>query len=316
MAYLAKQNPDELIEKLGFYIFGIFLFLIIVMPILPNNMTTSAGGAVRWIRLTGFSLAPVEFLKIGFVLFLAWSLTRKFEVHKDKSVKAEITKFSPYIGLFALIFVPFIYKLQNDLGQIVLLATTTVLMFLFAGSTFKTFIVLIGSTFALMLFFIFTSDHRIHRVESWWNGVTGLTEPYQVSYSLNAINNGGFFGQGLGNGTYKLGFLSEVHTDFILSGITEEIGFFGLVIVTLLILAIVLRIFKIANRVENKVYFLFCIGVGLLIAISFFINAFGISGIAPVKGMAVPFVSYGGSSLLALSIAIGMVLSISKKARL
>ena len=124
------------------------------------------------------------------------------------------------------------------------------------------------------------------------------------------------FGKGLGNGLVKLGFLSEVHTDVILAGITEEMGFLGLICVCLLFIVLIFKILKIANRCENTMYYLFCSGVAVLLGFSFLINAFGISGIIPIKGIAVPFLSYGGSSLLANSIMIGMVLAISKKAKM
>ncbi|WP_301051390.1 FtsW/RodA/SpoVE family cell cycle protein, partial [Helicobacter rodentium] len=121
--------------------------------------------------------------------------------------------------------------------------------------------------------------------------------------------------EGLGNGLIKLGFLSEVHTDVILAGITEEIGFIGLLCISLLFITLIFRILKIANRCENTIYYLFCSGVAVLLGFSFLINAFGISGLIPIKGIAVPLLSYGGSSILATSIMIGMVLAISKKCR-
>ena len=181
-------------------------------------------------------------------------------------------------------------------------------------------------TSGLFVMVIITSAHRIARVKTWWAGVQDLVlsffpssiadslrvenlpEPYQVEHSLNAIVNGGMFGKGLGNGLVKLGFLSEVHTDVILAGITEEMG--------LLFIVLIFKILKIANRCENTMYYLFCSGVAVLLGFSFLINAFGISGIIPIKGIAVPFLSYGGSSLLANSIMIGMVLAISKKAKM
>jgi cell division protein FtsW len=143
--------------------------------------------------------------------------------------------------------------------------------------------------------------------------VVAVKEPWQISNSLNAMHNGGFMGQGLGNGQFKLGYLSEVHTDFILAGITEELGFLGLALVTFTMLFIIFRIFKIASKVKNPMYYLFSIGVGLLIAFAFILNSYGISGITPIKGIAVPFLSYGGSHILASCIAIGMVLMVSKK---
>jgi len=139
-------------------------------------------------------------------------------------------------------------------------------------------------------------------------------EPYQIGHSLNAIHNGGLFGAGLSNGTFKLGFLSEVHTDFVLAGLAEEFGFFGVFVVVALFMMMLQRIFKIANRVQDTKNYLFSLGVGLLLAFAFLVNAYGISGITPIKGISVPFLSYGGSTILAASIGIGMVLMISKNA--
>jgi len=125
----------------------------------------------------------------------------------------------------------------------------------------------------------------------------------------------GFFGEGLGAGVFKLGFLSEVHTDFVLAGIAEEIGVLGIFVITGVIVFLLYRIFRVSAKVENKVYHLFTLGVGLLISFSFLMNSYGITSITPIKGIAVPFLSYGGSSVLALCIGIGMVLSVSKKVK-
>ena len=110
-----------------------------------------------------------------------------------------------------------------------------------------------------------------------------------------------------------MGFLSEVHTDFVLAGIAEEFGFIGVSLVTFLFLSILYRIFKIANRSEDSVGYLFSLGVGLLISFAFLINAYGISGLTPIKGISVPFLSYGGSAIIAAAVGIGMVLMVSKK---
>ena len=143
-----------------------------------------------------------------------------------------------------------------------------------------------------------------------------VEEPYQIGHSLNAIHNGGLFGAGIANGTFKLGFLSEVHTDFVLAGLAEEFGFIGVLFVVFIFLWMLQRIFKIANRVEDSSLYLFSIGVGLLLAFAFLVNAYGISGITPIKGISVPFLSYGGSSMIAASIGVGMVLMASKKAKM
>ncbi len=333
MWFISRFDPNFIIKKVGFVLFFGFLFLMLIMPFLPESLVTSAGGANRWIRLPGFSLAPVEFFKVGFVFFLAWSFSRKFAYRKEKSLKEELLLFLPYAGVF-LIIVALIAIIQNDLGQVVLLGLTLSFMVLFAGSSFRLFMSLIGSAFVVAILAIIFSEHRIFRIKLWWatmqnfalsilpEGIANklkvedLPEPYQIYYSLNAIKNGGFLGEGVGEGIFKLGFLSEVHTDFVMAGIAEETGLIGIFILIAVMLTIIYRIFKIANRSEDRNFYLFSLGVGLLIAFAFLINAFGISGLIPIKGIAVPFVTYGGSSMLAISIAVGMVLSISKKAKL
>jgi len=326
---LSRLDPDKYLNKIGFTIFFLSLFLMSAMQFLPANFVTAAGGAKRWIRLPGFSLSPVEFFKIGFVYFLAWSFARKLDESK-KSLKEELKLILPYVGVF-LIAVYLIAILQNDLGQVVVLALTLAVMAFFAGTSAKLFILTILGAIVVATTAIVTSTHRIIRIKTWWATIQNMVlalfpdsiakilrvkdapEPYQISHSLNAIKHGGLFGTGIGSGTFKLGFLSEVHTDFVLAGMAEEIGAIGVIIITLIFVAVVFRIFKIANRSENKVYYLFSLGVGLLITFSFLINAYGITSIIPIKGIAVPFLSYGGSSMLAASIGIGMILMISKK---
>jgi cell division protein FtsW len=205
---------------------------------------------------------------------------------------------------------------------------------MFAGSSFRFFLTLLVGAVLFFLFFIFTAEHRILRIKSWWalaqNNILEIfpesiaaqlrvpteVEPYQIGHSLNAIHNGGLFGTGISNGTFKLGFLSEVHTDFVLAGLAEEFGFVGVLTVVVIFLMMLHRIFKIANRSNDSTTYLFSLGIGLLLAFAFLVNAYGISGITPIKGISVPFLSYGGSTILAASIGIGMVLMASKKARM
>ncbi|RAX54055.1 cell division protein [Helicobacter sp. 16-1353] len=329
MWIFSQIHPSKLINKFGFFIFFFSIFLIIIMQFLPDSFASSAGGAKRWIRLPGFSLAPSEFFKIGFIVFLAWSFSRKFVGKERDSIGAEFLALLPYIVVFAFIIF-FIAVMQNDLGQVVLMAIILGIMLLFAGGSLKLVGMLFLGVSSLAIISIVTSAHRIMRIKTWWGSIQDLVlsifpeniaqtmrientpEPYQIYYSIVAMNNGGILGEGLGNGVIKLGFLSEVHTDIVLAGLTEELGLLGLSIFVLIFALILHRIFKIANRVKNNVYSLFCIGIAVMLGFSFLINAFGITGIIPIKGIAVPFLSYGGSAILASCVAIGMVLSISK----
>lgn len=330
MVILSKMEADQWFVKVGLLLFLSFFTLMIVMQFLPSSLVNSVGGAKRWIQFGPMSIAPVEFFKVGFVFFLAWSFSRKLLYKSKMGFWEEVKAFAPYLIIF-FIAVVIIAVFQKDLGQVVVLGATLMVLFLFIGSSLKFFFTLFSGAFVAFIGLIIIAPHRMARIKSWWGTVQDSIlslipfesvetlrieagkEPYQISNSLNAIHNGGFFGQGLGNGQFKLGYLSEVHTDFILGGITEELGFLGLVFVTGTILFIVFRIFKIAAKVENPMYYLFSVGVGLLIAFSFILNAYGISGITPIKGIAVPFLSYGGSHIWASTIAIGMVLMVSKK---
>lgn len=330
---LAQLNPDIWLKRIGFSLFLGGMLLMMIMPFLPTSLVNEVGGAKRWIKVAGLSLAPVEFFKVGFVYFLAWSFSRKLGYHSDMGIKAEFKRFLPY-GFVLMVVVFLIAVMQNDLGQVVVLSMTLLMLMLLAGGSVKFFTTLLGSALLAFLLIIVTAEHRIARIKSWWAlaqhfvldflptsvadklRVEVVDEPYQISHSLNAIHNGGLFGAGLGDGTFKLGFLSEVHTDFILAGIAEEFGFMGVLVVVGLFLFMILRIFKIANRSKDEINFLFCMGVGMLLAFAFLINAFGISGLTPIKGISVPLLSYGGSAMLASSIGIGMVLMASKKVNL
>ncbi|XPV69184.1 MAG: FtsW/RodA/SpoVE family cell cycle protein [Halarcobacter sp.] len=327
---LSLVPPDKIINKVGMGLFLFFFLLMAIMPVLPSSLVTASGGANRWIRLPGFSLSPVEFFKIGFIYFLSWSFHRRLiEVPRKIGLKQEFILLAPYFLTF-LVVVFIIAFLQKDLGQVVLLGIILFILLFFANRSYKVFVTLGVGGLLAFIGLILAAPHRLQRIYSWWAMVQDkilsilpewadnylrideLPEPYQVSHSLNAIHNGGIFGQGISLGNIKLGFLSEVHTDFVLAGITEEIGLVGLSFITFIMFLIVLRIFKISGRVENKIYHLFTIGIALMIIIAFLINSYGISGMIPIKGIAVPFLSYGGSSMLATSLAVGLVLSISK----
>lgn len=330
MWYLAQLDPDIWLHRLGLTLFFGGMALMILMPFLPSFLVSEVGGAKRWIKLFGFSLAPVEFFKIGFVYFLAWSFSRKLGHHANIGVWEEFKRVLPY-GIIFFVAIFLIAILQNDLGQVVVLALTLAFMLFFAGSSFRFFMTLILGSVGAFILLIVTSEHRVNRILSWWASaqntilaflpesiaqhlrIENAEEAYQIGHSLNAIHNGGIFGAGLGGGTFKLGFLSEVHTDFVLAGIAEEFGFIGVFAVTLLFIVLLHRLFKIANRSHNDTAYLFSLGVGLLITFAFMVNAYGISGLTPIKGISVPFLSYGGSAMLASSVGIGMVLMLSKK---
>lgn len=329
MWWMARLNPNKIMHRTGMTLFGVGLFLMVIMPFLPASLVTASGGANRWIRLPGISLSPVEIFKIGFIYFLSWSFFRKVIHQPKKGLFGDLLLLSPYFLVF--IFIVFLIAvLQKDLGQVALLTIIMLTLIIFANRSLKIIFALILIAIVGMIVLIAAAPHRINRIHSWWSMVQdgilsvlpstfeqylrikNLPEPYQVSHSLNAIHNGGFFGQGISLGDLKVGFLSEVHTDFVLAGITEEIGWLGIFVITTILMLVILRILAISRKVDSKIFHLFTTGIALMIIVAFLINGAGISGIIPIKGIAVPFLSYGGSSLITSSFAIGLVLSISR----
>jgi len=232
---LSRLNPDKWFNLIGMVLFMSSFSFMFLMPFLPDFLVKEVGGAKRWIQLGPLSLAPVEFFKVGFVYFLAWSFARRFELSTHLSLWEEIKRFVPYLFVFAVVVV-LIAVMQNDLGQVMVLTATLSILILMAGSSARFFMVLIGLGLLMTIFFIITSAHRIERFKSYWlmiqnwiveflpNDISKALHVnveeasfYQIDHSLNAIVNGGWIGTGIGNGTFKLGFLSEVHTDFVYS---------------------------------------------------------------------------------------------------
>jgi len=315
MIGLSRLDPDRWFKPIGIVLFSTFLMILLLMPLLPESLVHNIGGAKRWINLGVTSITPVEFYKVGFLMFISWSLVRTRFPRGSMLLTAEIKLFIPYV-LVLFISTLLIAVFQKDLGQTVVLSATLLILFLLVGSSFRFFSILFGLGLSGMVLLIIIEPHRIKRIQEWFISIdtpANRLETYQISNSLDAIHHGGFWGQGIGNGQYKLGFLSEVNTDFVLAGIAEELGVITIFAITLLIFFIIYRIFKIAAKIDNPTYYLYCVGTALLIIFSFLINSFGIAGITPIKGIAVPFLSYGGSQVIASTLSIGIVLMISKK---
>jgi len=323
MIGLSYLNPDKWFERIGWLILIISALLLVIMPFLPPKLAPVINGAKRWINLGIVKLAPVEFFKIGMIFFLAWSFTRKMG---NKTLKEELKQILIYFGFLGFFWF-FVIAYQSDLGQVIVMLAIFTLMLIVAGGKFQTIGVIATIGMIMFIIAILIKPYRMERIRVWLNRMSEIFFPNsdthtsiisngQIQQSLNSIYHGGFFGTGIGNGIFKLGFLSDVHTDFVLAGIAEESGIIGISIILILIGALIYRIFKIAFRSEKKEYQLFAFGIGSLIAIQFIFNALGVTSLIPLKGLTVPFLSYGGSSLLSLCIGIGMVLMVSKKAKL
>jgi len=336
--YLFSQcNPDKCISKIGWILFlggGLAIFLM-PTPILSSYCPTIKG-ANRWIKVLGFSVAPIEFFKIGLIFFFAWSFSRKLLPQKFRNLKEELVAITPYLAVLGLVGF-YVVIFQSDLGETLLILMVFLLMLTFTKVSPKLFAGLLVAGIIVFVIGVLQKEYRLERLKSsLYNLYLMLPESiqnifnisissndisYQIRQSINAIYNGGITGVGIGNGELKLGFLSDVHTDFVLAGIAEETGFFGVLLVIIIFLLLIWRILRIANRIQPKthndyVFKLFTVGIAILMSVETILNIMGIIGLFPLKGLPIPFVSYGGSAIISFSIAIGMVLMISKKADL
>jgi len=279
------------------------LLILVLIPgigYLVNN-------ARRWISLPILQIQPSEFAKIALVLYLAVIMSKKHERGLVESLRG----FLPPL-LITLCFAGLIY-FEPDFSTAILILAVGLTLFLMGGVPLGHIIGLVLSAVPFLVVLLFGRDYLRTRL---FAHLDPLTDPenmgYQVVQSLLSFQNGGYLGRGIGRGVQKMGALPEAHTDFILAAHAEEIGALGVSFLLLLILALVWRIFRVALRAQDNFARLFCFGVAMFIAWQALINAGMITGILPITGLPFPFLSYGGSSLVASCIALGIVLNISR----
>jgi len=291
------------LEALALPLLFISLGLLLLMH-LPG-IGHSAGGARRWIRIGAVTFQPSELAKIALVLWLARSLARKQERIRLFSVG-----FLPHVfmlGVFGVLFM-----LEPDFGTAVVLAVVTFALLFVAGAPLSYLMAVAGAAAPIAAVLVWKSPYRIQRVLTFldpWKDPRG--HGYQTVESLLGFGSGGAFGVGLGESHQKLFFLPAAHTDFILSIVGEELGFAGVASVLLLFALLVWRGIKAAHAAPDAFGCWLALGLTLLLAVEALINAGMALALLPTKGMALPFVSYGMSSVIASCIAAGMILSVS-----
>lgn len=289
-----KNNP--------YLILGTAMFLL--SAVIVSGIGHKAGGAARWIKLGPFSFQPSEFARIAMIIYLAYSLEKKQE-----RIREALIGFIPHVFMLGMMIG--LIMLQPDFGSIAILAAITWAM-LFAGGV--RLLHLIGSLIpflpALYIYMV-SADYRIQRLKSFWDPWQFHSdEGYQIVHSLMAFGTGGIWGTGIGQGLQKLFYLPEPHTDFIFSVIGEETGLMGVLSVIILYGIILWRGFKISLNAAGRFESLLAFGLTVSMGIQICINT-GVSlGLLPAKGLALPFLSYGGSSMLMSMITIGILMNI------
>jgi len=258
-------------------------------------------GAQRWISLGFFGLQPSEIAKPAFIVFAAWM----FSVGKrDPGVPAVPIVFAVYLLLI------FFFIQQPDFGQSFLITLCFAAVFFFAGLSLGSMLFLmLGSGFAAFMAYMFM-PHVQSRIQGFMS--PGGEDNYQTERALEAIRSGGFFGRGPGEGDVKFS-LPDGHTDFIFAVTVEEFGFLISAFVILLLAGFVIRCFRNALKLNDFFCQLAVAGLATMIGMQTVINLFVNLNMAPPKGMTLPFISYGGSSMLALCFAVGLILAFTRR---
>ena len=284
------------------------IMLVLMVLVLIPHVGTSASGARRWFKLAGFSFQPSEFLKIALILYLSDFLDRRRETLAD--LRHTVMPALLVLGLCAgLVF------LQPDLGTAVTLALVALMLFFTAGFRVRHLLVMILAALPVLAYAMLAKPYRRKRILAFfhpWDDPRGVG--FQIIQSFLALGSGGLFGVGLGRSQQKLFYLPESHTDFIFAIIGEELGFVGTAAVVLLFIAFIFSGMVIVFRSKNLFSQLVSLGLVGLIGFEAAINI-GVSlGALPTKGLSLPFISYGGSALIANMLALGLLWSISRQA--
>lgn len=283
---------------------GIIIALMLV-DFTPLGVTVN--GAKRWINLLGFQLQPSEFAKPAVVLLMA-------SAFKDNPNLFDETKWFKYF-IPILIMMAFIF-MQPNLSMVILLLSVCVVMFLCGGGSLKLFFSCLaaGVTTIILALTTIIKPYQLQRLRIWRHPETDPQGAgYNIIQSLIAFASGGFNGVGYGGSIQKLAYLPECHTDFIFAILAEELGFIGCVLVIGLFWTLVHRGFIIASRCPDLYGRLLAVGITFAIGFQAFLNISVASSFLPTTGVPLPFISYGGSSLIVSLWMVGILLNISKK---
>lgn len=286
--------------------YGLALTFVLLILVLIPFLGTQVNGARRWLRVVGFSVQPGEIAKLSIVLYLASFLVRKEQalVTFSRGMLAPMA----VVGLFAGLLL-----LEPDMGTAVVLTLLLFGLLFLGGARIPHLLVMAVFLLVVAYTLIMQSDYRRRRLLNFLDPWQDPTDAgFQLTQSFVALGNGGLFGVGLGEGRQKLFFLPEAHADFVLALVGEELGFLGTGLLIGLFAVLIVKGFKIAGRAPDAFGRHLAGGVTLLVGIQVLINMSVVSGLLPTKGLTLPFVSYGGSSLIVSLAAIGILLSISR----
>lgn len=287
----------------------VFSVLVLVLTLFPQT-SVSVGGARRWIELPfSFRFQPSELLKVTTPFLLAWLIILWGKWHKQKI-------FFWIIPFVALAFPTAILISQPDFGTVILLFSLIFAFIFILGFSWLYLFIGFSSAFAIFCYLIVSQPYRFARWEAFlnpWGDPSG--KGFQVIQSLLGIHSGGLFGVGLGKGQSKLFFLPEAHTDFALAVLAEETGFAGLIVLFSVYAFLIFSSWKLSLKIHDFYEKILSFSLVFVFAIGVFIHCAVNLALLPAKGLALPFLSYGGSSLICTFLLFGWLISIEKNSR-
>ena len=305
LMFLFSKIDYRFWKKISFLIlFGaLFLMVLVFMPDFGYGLK----GATRWLNIGGFSFQPSEMLKLSLIIYLAaWFGNR------DERIRNWTYGMAPFF--IVLSFVGLLLALQPDIGTLIIVTIISLALYFFAGSSVKHLLTL-GLLIILMLsIVIFVEPYRFNRIKTY---LDPSFDPQGISYQLNqsliSIGSGGVLGVGFGKSTQKFGFLPEVINDSIFAIIVEEMGFTGAAFLIGLFVLLAFLVIRVVRNVGDKFGRLLAMGMVVWIVGQAFINIAAVSGLAPLTGIPLPFISYGGTAMMAVLAGMGIVLNIAKR---
>lgn len=303
-----------LLQKIDYHIWkriatvGLIVALSLLVVVFIPGLGVEAGGARRWIGIAGQTLQASEIMKFALIVYLAYWFEKK-----GQKISDFYSTFLPFILLFGFIFLLIIQ--EPDMGTAVLLALVAGTMYLAAGATWGQIGTLIAAGFGIVILLIQKADYRLKRLLTFLNpGADPLGTGYHINQALLAIGSGGLFGLGYGHSRQKYNFLPAAASDSIFAIIGEELGLIGTVFLVILPFAIIVwRGLAVARRAPDMFGRMLALGITAWIGLQALLNIGAIVGLIPLTGLPLPFISLGGSSLVIVLAASGVLLNISKQ---
>ena len=281
--------------------------LILLGAIFIPGLGYSAGGSARWLRFGGFTVQPSEFARLSMIIYLSYSIDKKSD---------NLSNF--YIGFLPHVIVLGIFTtllfLQPDFGSVVILSAITWFMLFVGGVRILHLVPSVLLLLPLAYIYMVSAEYRVKRLMSFWDPWQYPADGgYQIVHSLMAFGTGGIWGAGMGKSYQKLYYLPEPHTDFIFSVIGEELGLLGVLIILVMYALILWRGIKIAKNTDDNFGAFLATGITSAIGIQVCVNMGVTLGILPTKGLTLPFLSYGGTSLLVNMASMGILMNIGNR---